>query len=64
MRKTHCKTWNLEKNSEEWEKWEIDTLGLEFGKKIEKLGNWDTDTLEHEIWKRNIEKNEKWVIHM
>ena len=63
MRKTHCRTWNLAKNSEEWEKWEIDTLGLEFGEKIEKRGNWDTHTLEHEIWKRNIEKHEKWEIH-
>ena len=63
MRKTHCRTWNLAKNSEEWEKWEIDTLGLEFGEKIEKGGNWDTHSLEHEIWKRNIEKHEKWEIH-
>ena len=60
---THVMTWNMARNSKKREKWEMHTVGLEFGKKIEKRGNWDTHTLEHEIWKRNIEKHEKGEIH-
>ena len=53
MRKTHCRTWNLAKNSEEWEKWEIDTLGLEFGEK-----NWKTWKLRYTHFRtRNMEEN-------
>ena len=52
----------MAKNSEEWEKWEIDTLGLEFGEKIDKRGNWDIHIVENEIWERNIEKNEKYTM--
>ena len=49
----------MARNSEKREKWEMHTVGLEFGENIEKRGKWDTHTLKHEIWKRNIEKHEK-----
>ena len=32
---------------------------MEYGEKIKKRGNCHTHTLEHEIWKRNIEKHKK-----
>ena len=59
MRNTHCRTWNMAKNCVKREKREIHTVGMEYGEKIEKRGNCHTHTLEHEIWKRNIENREK-----
>jgi hypothetical protein len=49
----------MAKNCVKREKREIHTVGMEYGEKIEKRGNCHTHTLEHEIWKRNIENREK-----
>ena len=43
-------TWNMALNSEKRKKSEIHTIDQDYGKKTEKRGKWDTNTIRPGIW--------------
>jgi hypothetical protein len=58
MRKTHCKTWNVARNTEKHEKWE---MNLKYGGKTENHGKWETHTVGPGIRRETLKnvKNDK-----
>ena len=52
-RHTHCRTWNIARNSENHEKCEIHKQDLGYGNKTEKCGKRDTNTVSAGLWREN-----------
>ena len=62
MRNTQHRTWNMTRKTEKREKWEMQTVGPEYG---EKLGKGYRNTVWHEIWPETNKqkKHVKWEMH-
>ena len=45
MRHKHCINWNMSRNTDNGRKWEMHNVDVEYGKKTEKYGKWETHTL-------------------
>ena len=56
MRNTQHRTWNMTRKTEKREKWEMQTVGPEYGEITEKLGKGYTNTVWHRIWPETKKK--------
>ena len=65
IRNTHCRMWNMVRNTQKSEKWEINAVGPGYDKKIEKKrGKWETNTVASGIWRRRLKnvENEECIL--